>query len=51
MPFAATRMDLEIIILSELIQAEKDKYHIAYTCNLQYSTSQCICEMGTDPQT
>ena len=24
MPFAATRMDLEIIILSEISQAEKD---------------------------
>ena len=28
MPFAATWMDLEIIILSELSQTEKDKYHI-----------------------
>ena len=28
MPFAATWMDLEIIILSEVIQKEKDKYHI-----------------------
>ena len=28
MPFAATWMDLEIIILSEVSQAEKDKYHI-----------------------
>ena len=27
MPFAATRMDLEIIILSEVSQTEKDKYH------------------------
>ena len=26
MPFAATWMDLEIIILSELSQTEKDKY-------------------------
>ena len=25
-PFAATRMDLEIIILSEISQTEKDKY-------------------------
>ena len=31
MPFAATWMDLEIIILSEVSQTEKDKYHdIAY---------------------
>ena len=28
MPFAATWMDLEIIILSEVSQTEKDKYHI-----------------------
>ena len=28
MPFAATWMDLEIIILSELNQTEKDKYHM-----------------------
>ena len=28
LPFAATWMDLEIIILSEVSQAEKDKYHM-----------------------
>ena len=28
MPFAATCMDLEIIILSEVGQKEKDKYHM-----------------------
>ena len=28
MSFAATWMDLEIIILSEVSQAEKDKYHV-----------------------
>ena len=27
MPFAATWMDLEIVILSEVIQTQKDKYH------------------------
>ena len=27
MPFAATWMDLEIIILSEVSQKENDKYH------------------------
>ena len=31
MPFAATWMDLEIIILSEVSQAEKDKYRITIT--------------------
>ena len=28
MPFAATWIDLEIIILSEVSQTEKDKYHM-----------------------
>ena len=28
MPFAATQMVLEIIILSEVSQTEKDKYHM-----------------------
>ena len=28
MPFAATGMDLEIIMLSEISQKEKDKYHM-----------------------
>ena len=28
MPFAATCMQLEIIILSEVSQKEKDKYHV-----------------------
>ena len=31
MPFAATWMGLEIIMLSEVSQAEKDKYHITIT--------------------
>ena len=35
MPFAATWMDLEIIILSEVSQTEKDKYHITYMWNLK----------------
>ena len=28
MPFTATRMDLQIIILSEVSQKEKDKHHM-----------------------
>ena len=37
MPFAATWMDVEIIILSEVSQTEKDKYHIiSLTCDILY---------------
>ena len=37
MPFAASWMDPEIIILSEVGQKEKDKYHIiSHTWNLKY---------------
>ena len=36
MPFAAAWMQLEIIILTEISQKEKDKYHdITYMCNLK----------------
>ena len=28
MPFAATRMELEILILTEVSMKEKDKYHM-----------------------
>ena len=35
MPFAATCIDLEIIILSEESQTEKDKYHrISLICGI-----------------
>ena len=33
MPFAATQMDTEIVILSEISQTEKDKY-VTYMWNL-----------------
>ena len=34
-PFAATRLDLEIITLSEVNQKEKDKYHmISLICEI-----------------
>ena len=35
MPFAAIWMDPEIIMLSEINQKEKDKYHITYMWNLK----------------
>ena len=35
MPFATTWMDLEIIILNEISQREKDKYHmISLICGI-----------------
>ena len=34
MPIAATGMDLKIIILSEVSQKEKDKYHISLICGI-----------------
>ena len=50
MPFAATWMDLEIIILSEVSQTEKDKYHITYMWNLKYGTNEPVYKTETDPQ-
>ena len=39
LPFATMWMDLEIIILSEVSQKEKDKYHvISLTCGIQNMT-------------
>ena len=41
MPFAATWVDLEIIILNEVSQTEKDKYHMI---SLIYHTISLTCE-------
>ena len=49
-PFAATGMDLEIIILSEVSQTEKDIYHITYICNLKYGTNKLNQELETNSQ-
>ena len=34
MPFAATQMDLEIVILSEVSQTKKDRYVISLVCGI-----------------
>ena len=51
MPFAATWMDLEIIMLSEVNQTEKDIYRITYMWNLKNDTNELIYKTETDPQT
>ena len=42
MPFAATWMDLEMIILSEVSQRKTIPYDITYMWNLNYDTNECI---------
>ena len=43
MPFAATWMDLEIIILSEVSQRERQiSYDISYMWNLKNDTAELI---------
>ena len=54
MSFATTWMDLEIIILSEVSQTEKDKYHmISILCGIQKKkhTNELIYKAEIDPQT
>ena len=41
-------MDLEMIILSEVSQAETDKYHISRMCNLKNDTNELIYKTETD---
>ena len=50
MPFAAVWMKLEIIILSEVSQTEKDK-HMIYLESKKNDTNELIYKMGTDSQT
>ena len=41
MPFAATWMEVETLILNEISQKEKDKYHtISHIWNQIYSTNE-----------
>ena len=45
-------MDLEMIILSEASQTEKDiAYYITYMWNLKYDTNEPIYETETESQT
>ena len=51
MTFAATWMDLESIILSEVGRSEKDKYHITYMWKLKSDTNEPIYKTERDSQT
>ena len=48
MPFAATWMDLEMVIPSEVSQREKDKYYVMG--NLKYETDKLLYETETDSE-
>ena len=45
MPFATTWMDLETVILSEVSQTEKEKYHVT---SFLYGISKEIIQMITE---
>ena len=52
MPFAATWMDLEIIILSDMSQKEKGEFHmISHICGHIYDTNELIHKTETDSWT
>ena len=50
MPFATTWMDLQVIILSEVSQTEKDKYDIAYMWNLKKMVQMNLFTKQTESQ-
>ena len=51
MPFAATWLDLEIIILSKSERERQISYDISYLWNLKYNTNEPIYKTETDSQT
>ena len=52
MPFAATRMDLEMIILSEANQTQRQiSYDITYMWNLKNNTNESMYKTEIDSQT
>ena len=48
MPFAATWMQLETLILSEVSQKEKDKYDRIFTCGIQYMAQMTNAGEGVE---
>ena len=51
MQFAATWIDLEITILSEINQKERQILCITYMWNLKYDTNEFVYKTETDTQT
>ena len=54
MPFAATWVNLETVILNEVSQKEKDKYHmVSFTWGIKKrkDTNELIYKTEIDPQT
>ena len=53
MPFAATSMGLEIIIISEVSNTEKDKYHLSLACGSYKikDTNELVYKTETDSET
>ena len=48
MPFAATWVELEVVILSEVSQTEKDKYHLYAESKKKIDTNEHIYKTETD---
>ena len=52
MPFVATWVDQDIVILSEVSQVGTDKYHMmSLIWNLKYDRSEHVYETETESQT
>ena len=51
MPFAATWMDLVIIILSKSYRERQLSYDVSYMQNLKHDTNEFIYKTETDSQT
>ena len=48
LPFVTAWMDLENIVLSEISQSEKNKYHMIFSCVESNEQTELTSKMGTD---
>ena len=51
LPFAATCLELEIVILNELSQMKKDKYHVTYMWDIKDNANGSIYKTKADSHT